>query len=413
MRLLHTADWHIGRITMGVSRKPDLQSAVQEVITIAREDKPDLIIHAGDLFDAIRPGWEDLQWGVDALRELAAIAPTVVLCGNHDSPQLFEFLSRLLPSSSNLRFIPKALPPAKGGIVEIELPRGQVVRLAPIPFIHQNRFIDGLEDEPAQWMANYADRVAAIQSELARGLEAGYDPARHVLLLAAHLHVTGAHFSKNSQRQITVSDTYATRGEQLPAVSYAAYGHIHQPQQLPGVVLGRYAGSIIPIDLGEEGEQKEVVLVDAEPGRAPEVTIRKINGGRVLRRIEGTLDDIAAMALKVGDSLCFVVAKTERTTPDLSERIRALMPDATFLGIHETADAQRVAVLSSEDVSSDKEPGFSELFRDFLRDHPARAGSAATIAQLFDSVLTSVQLEEVLRLAPLERLEAAAREAKS
>src|SRR5579864_5756052 len=105
MRLLHTADWHIGRMTMGVSRKPDLQSAVQEVITIALETKPDLIIHAGDLFDAIRPGWEDLQWGVDALRELAAIAPTVVICGNHDSPLLFEFLGRLLPASSNLRFI--------------------------------------------------------------------------------------------------------------------------------------------------------------------------------------------------------------------------------------------------------------------------------------------------------------------
>ena len=398
---------------MGVSRKSDLQSAVQEVITVARESKPDLIIHAGDLFDAIRPGWEDLQWGVDALRELAAIAPTVVICGNHDSPLLFEFMDRLLPPSSRLRFIPKALPPSKGGVLEIELARSQIARLAPIPFIHQNRFIDGLEDEPAQWMANYGDRVAAIQRELARGMEAGYDPARHVLLLAAHLHVTGAHFSKNSQRPITVSDTYATRGEQLPAVSYAAYGHIHQPQQLPGVVLGRYAGSIIPIDLGEEGEQKEVVLVDADPGRAPDVTIRRIKGGRELRRIEGTLDDIAAIAPKVGDSLCFVVAKTERTTPDLSERIRDLMPDATFLGINETADAQRVAVLGSEDVSSDKEPGFSELFRDFLRDHPARAGSAATIAQLFDSVLTSVQAEEVLGLAPLDRLEAAARQAKS
>ena len=413
MRLLHTADWHLGRMTMGVSRKSDLQSAVQEVITIAREDKPDLIIHAGDLFDAIRPGWEDLQWGVDALRQLAAIAPTIVICGNHDSALLFGFLGSLLPPASNLRFIPKALPPTKGGVIEIELVRGQVVRLAPIPFIHQNRFIDGLEDDPAQWMANYADRVAAIQGELARGLEAGYDPARHILLLAAHLHVTGARFSRNSQRQITVSDTYATRGEHLPAVSYAAYGHIHQPQQLPGIVLGRYAGSIIPIDLGEEGEQKEVVLVDAGPGRAPEVTIRNIKGGRALRRIEGTFDEIAALAPAVGDSLCFVVVKTERTTPDLSERVRDLMPEATFLGIHETADAQRIAVLGAEDVSSDKEPGFSELFRDFLRDHPARAGSAATIAQLFDSVLTSIQTEDVLSLPQLERLEAAARESKS
>lgn len=284
------------------------------------------------------------------------------------------------------------------------------MRLAPIPFIHQNRFIDGLEDDPAQWMANYADRVAAIQNELARGLEADYDPARHILLLAAHLHVTGARFSRNSQRQITVSDTYATRGEHLPKVSYAAYGHIHQPQQLPGIVLGRYAGSIIPIDLGEEGEQKEVVLVDAEPGRAPVVSIRNIKGGRALRRIEGTFEEITALAPAVGDALCFVVAKTERTTPDLSERIRDLMPQATFLGIHETADAQRIAVLGAEDVSSDKEPGFSELFRDFIRDHPARAGSAATIAELFDSVLTSIQTEEPLILPRLERLEGAARE---
>jgi exonuclease SbcD len=412
MRLLHTADWHIGRMTMGVSRKSDLQLAVQEVITIAREDKPDLIIHAGDLFDAIRPGWDDLQWGVDALRQLAAIAPTIVICGNHDSPVLFQFLGSLLPRSSNLRFIPKALSPARGGIIEIDLVRDQVVRLAPIPFIHQNRFIDGLEDDPAQWMANYADRVAAIQSELARGMEAGYDPARHILLLAAHLHVTGARFSRNSQRQITVSDTYATRGEHLPAVSYAAYGHIHQPQQLPGTVLGRYAGSVIPIDLGEEGEQKEVVIVDAQPGRAPDVTIRRIKGGRALRRLQGTLDEIAGLASSVGNSLCFVVVKTERTTADLSERVRDLMPQATFLGIHETADSQRIAVLGAEDVSSDKEPGFSELFRDFLREHPARAGSAAAIAQLFDSVLTSVQTEEVLSLAPLERLETAVREAK-
>ena len=408
MRLLHTADWHLGRMTMGVSRKSDLQSAVQEIITIAHEDKPDLIVHAGDLFDAIRPGWEDLQWGIDSLRQLAAIAPTIVICGNHDSPLLFQFLGSLLPPSSNLRFVTKALPPSKGGVIEIEVNR-EVVRLAPIPFIHQNRFIDGLEDDPAQWMATYADRVAAIQGELARGLEAGYDPGRHVLLLAAHLHVTGARFSKNSQRQITVSDTYATRGEQLPAVSYAAYGHIHQPQQLPGIVLGRYAGSIIPIDLGEEGEQKEVVIVDAQPGRAPEVTIRNIKGGRALRRIEGTLDEIGAQASKIGDALCFVVVKTERTTPDLSERIRDLMPQATFLGVHETADAQRIAVLGADDVSNEQEPGFSELFRDYLRDHPARAGSAATIAKLFDSVLTSVQTEEALSLAPLEALEAAAR----
>ena len=142
---------------------------------------------------------------------------------------------------------------------------GERIRLAPLPFIHANRVVDAF-DSPDTWNADYADRVQGYEDILAQGLITGLDPARDILLFAAHLHVGGASYS-GTERQITVSDAYATRAERLPVVSYAAFGHIHKPQRLPGPVPGRYAGSPIQLDFGEEGEEKQVVLVEAAPGQ--------------------------------------------------------------------------------------------------------------------------------------------------
>src|SRR5205807_333802 len=114
---------------MGVSREEDIRAAVEEVVAIAREERPDLVIHAGDVFDGLRPAYPDLRWGVDALRELAAVAPTIVLAGNHDAPALFGLLDRLLGPDSRLRFVPRALPPDMGGVIELPGPRDEVIRV--------------------------------------------------------------------------------------------------------------------------------------------------------------------------------------------------------------------------------------------------------------------------------------------
>ena len=404
MRLLHTADWHIGRALMGHARDEDIRAAVEEVIGIARAERPDVIVHAGDVFDGPRPAYQDLRWGVDALRELASVAPTIVLAGNHDAPALFDLLDRLLGPDPRLRFVARALPPDAGGVIELPGPRAEIARIAPIPFIHQNRIVEYLED-PATWMTSYADRVDRIQRALAAGLTDGYDPARHVLVLAAHLFVTGARFS-TSERPLTVSDAYATHAERLPQVSYAAYGHVHRPQRLPGSVPGRYAGSVVQLDFGELDERKEVVLVDAEPGRPARVEPRPLTAGRPLRRIVGTLAEIAAMAPSVGRSLCTVVVTTETVTPDLSQRVADLLPEAVLLGVQEDCVATRVRVLTDADAADDREPTFAELFRDYVAASGTRAGSADRVLRYFEDLLGAVEQEEPWQLADVEALEA-------
>jgi exonuclease SbcD len=110
VKLLHTADWHVGRSLMSVSRQPDVAAAVEEVLAVAREERPDLIVHAGDLFDAFRPSTQDMHWAIDMLRELGAVAPVYVLCGNHDSPALFDLFAKLLGPESPVRFVPRPPP---------------------------------------------------------------------------------------------------------------------------------------------------------------------------------------------------------------------------------------------------------------------------------------------------------------
>ena len=63
-----------------------------EITGIARDARPDLIVHSGDLFDSYRPGAPDLARCLRALRDLSEVAPVVVVAGNHDSPVLLEAL---------------------------------------------------------------------------------------------------------------------------------------------------------------------------------------------------------------------------------------------------------------------------------------------------------------------------------
>ena len=406
MKLLHTADWHIGRVLMNQSREEDIREAVEEIIRIGREEKPDLVIHAGDLFDSIRPSYSDMHWALDRLQELAAIAPVVVLCGNHDSQALFVLFDKLLGPKSRLKFIPRALPPKLGGILDMPGSNGEIIRLAPVPFIHANRMIEHLED-PSTWMATYADRVDRIMRTLGEGLLDGYRPDRHVLLLAAHLYLTHA-IPSYSERPIHTSDAYSARAESIPLVSYVACGHIHRPQDLPGQVSGTYAGSIVPMDFGEMGEQKRIVVIEATPGRAPIIRQRPLKGGRPLRKINATLQEIQAMAPTVGRALVQVVVKTEHPAPDLAQRVCELLPLATVLDVQEDCAATKIEVLTEEDAQEVGEPSFKELFREYFRDN-GHAGSASRILSTFDTLIDAEEQEEEPRFPEIGELEKALR----
>lgn len=398
MRILHTSDWHLGRVLFKEPRAADHDVVLAEILAVAQEEKPDLIIHSGDLFDHAWPGLSDLERAITVLRGLGAIAPVVVVRGNHDTEQVFRFLSLVLGARSRVHLIDRPRQPRDGGVLHFPMPDGTVARLAVLPFVHENRAVDAFED-PKTWRRAYIDRVSAIERELAAELERNFDPRREVALFTAHLHVGGVDFA-GSERRAHACEYYETSTDDLPTVSYAAFGHIHKPQELPSAkVTGRYAGSPLQLDFGEAGERKSVVLVDVEPGEPPVVRTVALSGGRQLRKFDGTLDELRALAPSIGDDLCHLTLRTQTHVPGLFDQVRTLLPDAALVEFLEVCADRKLEMVTSDSVEHHNALDLVELFREYLATTGTLSAPADRVHELFATTLNAVENDENLDLS--------------
>lgn len=396
MRLLHTSDWHLGRETYGVPRRPDHEAVIEEIVGLARNVKPNLIIHSGDLFDGPRPSYDDLSLGIDALQRLGDIAPVVVVCGNHDSPALFRLITQVAGPTSPVRFVDVARLPEDGGVIAVPGDRDEVIRLVTLPFIHANRLVNGFED-PSLRTVLYADRVAAIERRLATGLTTGFNGKTDILLFAAHLYVGGATYGR-SERSLHVSEAYASRVEALPTVSYAALGHIHKPQALPGGASGRYAGSPIQLDFGEEGEDKTAVVVSAAPGKPAVIEARPLSAGRRLVRIAGTLEELAVRAGTAKGNLVHVTLRTEEQLVNAADEVAARLPGAVLLDVVEEVASRRLSLAEAPDAQ-ERDVTMPELFEQYMASVGTRGPAAKSVIAAFRTLMEAAETDSDPHLA--------------
>ena len=415
MRLLHTSDWHLGRTVGRRPRDEDFDAVLAEITGIAQEARPDLIVHSGDLFDAYRPSAPDLRRSLRVLRDLSRVAPVVVLAGNHDSPALMEaldfavnaFVEDASPGAApRLRFVSRALHPRDGGILDYPASGGdQRIRLALLPFIHQNRFLDSFTS-PGTATRDYAQHLRDVQAGLMAGLRAGYQDGRDVLIFAAHLYVGGA-IPSHTERRVDIADTYATEAGALPTVSYAALGHIHRPQAITGsATTARYAGSPLQLDFGEAGEDKSVVVVDADTGRLVRVDIVPLTAGRRLVDFDGTLDELRARAVHIGDAFVRAVISGDQPVLQLAAAARYAAPRATFVSVEPRREAAQAAILDRSAADGD-EPDLPELFRSYLAGKPPPDAVAGHVLATFADLLDDADSEEPGHLGEENLLEAA------
>lgn len=389
-RVCHTSDWHLGRQIGRHRRDAEFDAVLNETVEIAAEFAPDLIVHSGDLFDGPRPSLDDVRRAAQALRRLGEIAPVVVVAGNHDTPYVLAFLRFVLTDMGNrdgdqvrVRFATEARP---GGLLIAEYPAADgdlTVRIGALPYLHPNRFAYDFAD-PAMSTAAYAERIRAVQADVYRHLAADRGP-RHVLVFAAHLFVEGATPSY-SERQISIAADYAVAARDLPGADYGALGHIHRPQSVDRAGFpARYAGSPLQLDFGETRDTKSVVLAEIAPGTQPRIELAPLTSGRRLARLEGTLEEIAQRADRVGDAWVKAVVNVEVPTTFLPETLAKMLPEATVVDIEERHPGATSLVLDRV-TSTEELPGVEELLRDYL---PGRGTTGlaldramATFAQL-------------------------------
>ena len=396
MRLLHVSDWHLGATLGRIRREPDHVEVLDEIIEIADSVEPHLVMHTGDLFDSVRPPVGSMRLAFTILRRLAERAPVVVVAGNHDSRALFRLFNDIMSATGNgrsIRFVADIVKPESGGILEFPGDAGEVARLASAPFLHPNQLVDHFKTDPKGWTGKYADGVRLLQAMYARSLVDGYDPDRHINLYAAHLHVGGAVLAR-SERIVHVSEDYAIDSESLPPVSYAALGHIHKPQRIPGLVPGRYAGSPIQMDYGEMGEEKSVVSIEVRPGRAACVETIALTGGRPLLRFEGDWAEIEQRAAEHTEpAIVSATVVSDEPEKDPTARVADLFAQADILSVVNRlagADSRMPAALEATDLEIGVRPSFLSYLQS--RDHLG-IEQAGRIGSVFERLMDAIEAE--------------------
>ncbi len=380
MKLLHTADWHLGAKLGRHDRMEDHRTALRVLLDVAATERPDLIVHAGDLFDAYRPPYPALQHGVTALQRLAQIAPTVVISGNHDSGALFDVLDRMadMASPRRLRFV------TSPRVLEFDDLAEAPVALACVPFIPPGAITDYATGDAARFEGDYADGIRTLNDQVIGRAREVAGP-QGIVLYTAHLHVDGAR-PGNSERRFTVGEDHATHTKGLHRALYCAFGHIHDPQQLPGSASGRYAGSLIPLDYGESRQTKQAVVVTI--GDDVRIGERELPPGRPLESFTGTLGELEARARDGGLDGCFLkaVVASDDPIPDLADRVAEWSPKCVIFNLVNEVANRRVRPISQAEADDGREPAIDDLFAEWRT--TAATGRAtkaplATVQELF------------------------------
>jgi len=398
MRILHTADWHLGSTLEGRDRAEEQAAVLEEIVEIACEEDVDLVLVAGDVYDKYNPP----AWAETLLYEtLARLAEggrqVVVLAGNHDSPERIA-AARPLAHERGIHLI--GYIPQDSLVLDARRPvRGTPERVAvlPVPYVSETRLREVIyaveeKDEPNEAVEGaartgttarrpaYAAKMRQIFDRLLVSVPAGV-PA----VLAAHLFVLGGKTS-DSERPIEVGGSYALTPEDFPPVAYVALGHLHRPQTLSAPVTGAYSGSPLALSFSEAGQSKRVVLVTWE-GNPPVAHLEwlPLRRGKPLVRktFLGGAEELLRYARSGDDQEAWVEVVVHTPTPLDSEVVREVRrhhPGILIIRpiLPETA---RESIF----VSADRPP--EELFHRFYRERTGGKEPEEDLVRLFLDLL--------------------------
>jgi exonuclease SbcD len=277
MRILHTADWHLGDRLGRIDRTHDLRAAVERVGAFCHQEAIDVLLVAGDLFSELaRPDGlrETIEHWQKVFRGFLAAGGTILtLTGNHDNENFCRTLTHAMNlAAPTLGEMGERVPPGRLYLAtEPTLLRLKDrhadfdVQFVLMPYPTPTRY---LRDEASQKYASPEEknqRLMAAFRETLKGIrEHEQFDVTSPAVLAAHVNVQGATVGPSLFR-IAESDDVVIAADDVPAeFAYVALGHIHKPQALGGREHVRYSGSIERMDLGEANDHKCVVVFDLD-----------------------------------------------------------------------------------------------------------------------------------------------------
>jgi len=282
MRIIHTADWHLGRIFYGIHLTEDQAYVLEEFLEIVKYTKADVVIISGDIYDRAVPPQDAVSLLDDIISRLVRdiAVPVIMISGNHDSPERLNFGSKLF-ATSNLyifgKFSPNFLPVTLGdkfGLVDIY----------PISYLEPSIVREKLNKEEILTHELAFKEILNI-IRLNKSLD-------RRAILVAHAAVLGGATS-DSERPLSIGGSETIDPSIFEGFNYIALGHLHRPQSVKKDYI-RYPGSILKYSFSEVSHKKSVTFIEMDEKGSSSIEDIPLTPRHNVRIIKGKLEDILA-----------------------------------------------------------------------------------------------------------------------
>lgn len=378
MRILHTADWHLGARLVERDRLSEHAAFMDWLIGVLRSEKIDALLVSGDVFDAANPPQDAVALYFDFIKRLADLKTvrTVITGGNHDSAAHLNGPRDLLRRFEVHVFGHAAAAP--DAVVDL----GDVV-VGAVPFLRER---DLRQAAAGEAMSDVQAQVrAAIRAHYKAQLEACSAVANGRSMIAmGHLTVLGAATS-DSERDIHIGNLGAIGADVFDGFDYTALGHLHRPQKVAEREAVRYSGSPIALSFSEAADTKSVVIL--ETGKEGVKSISLLPAPVVRSLVRPKVDRITLVADLAGvpaGAWAEVTVKLDTPEADLDRQVHEAAA-GRFEVLKVLADLPNAATAAWQHAG----PALSELqprevFRELLKEKQIEGEGLSAV---FDELL--------------------------
>lgn len=365
MKFFHLSDLHIGLKLMNRDLREEQMDILWQVTDLAREEQPDAVVIAGDIYDKAVPAAEAVEVFDSFITELKRAVPEaemMLISGNHDSGLRLNCFREILdeqkvhmiglPPRREEEYIEKVTLQDEFGPVNFYL----------LPFVKPSmvKQIVGVDEN-----GNNLSYDATLHKLIARE---EVNTAERNVLVSHQFYLPVGENAESVERMdseiCTVGNIDAVASDVLEAFDYAALGHIHKPMKV-GSELYRYCGTPLACSVSEAGQQKGVIMVEIgekDSKTSVKITVLPLKPLREVRIIKGSLEEVLVQACE--DFVTVILTdRVDLDIMDMQDRIRMAFPYLLEIRREVLRKADY-----SEQLMAEKEQDPFELCCSFLKD---------------------------------------------
>lgn len=416
-RILHTADWHIGRTLYTKKRYEEHEAFLGWLVETIRGKGVEVLIVAGDVFDTSTPGSRAQELYYDFLHAASALCRHIVIIGgNHDSPSFLEAPRKPL-EVLGVHVAGKCADDPADDVLVLENDR-KVPELivCAVPYLRdrdirrsepgesieekERKLIEGIRRRYAGAAEAARKRRDAIEAEAEA--EAGGAPGFSIPIIAAgHLFTAGGRTVEgDGVRELYVGSLAHAPLSIFPDwLDYAALGHLHVPQKVGGRENVRYSGSPLPMGFGESKQRKSVCIVDF-PGGTPVVDVIDVPVFQELEAVSGDWNAISRriFELSAANSRAWLEVSYEgdEMVSDLRGRLEESMAGTRMelLRVRDNRVIRRVLKrMDNDEALEDMDEG--DVFERCLDAHGVSEGERSELRHTYGEAVASLRDEDV------------------